>query len=136
MAQTGTASAIPITVRQLEALVRVAESLAKMQLRAEVTVDHVREALRLFSVSTENAAKSGLQEGIVFTPEQRQEMSAIETQLKQRMAVGSTVSLRRLVEEVMRLGFAESNVRRCVIFLSQNGDMQSLRGGREVRRVR
>ena len=47
-----------------------------------------------------------------------------------------TVSLRRLVEEVMRLGFAESNVRRCVIFLSQNGDMQSLRGGREVRRVR
>jgi len=136
VAQTGTASAIPITVRQLEALVRVAESLAKMQLRAEVTIDHVREALRLFSVSTENAAKSGLQEGIVFTPEQRQEMSAIETQLKQRMAVGSTVSLRRLVEEVMRLGFAESNVRRCVIFLSQNGDMQSLRGGREVRRVR
>jgi MCM AAA-lid domain len=33
-----TAQAVPITVRQLEALVRISESLAKMRLSAEVTV--------------------------------------------------------------------------------------------------
>jgi DNA replicative helicase MCM subunit Mcm2 (Cdc46/Mcm family) len=33
-----TAQAVPITVRQLEALVRISESLAKMRLSAEATV--------------------------------------------------------------------------------------------------
>jgi MCM AAA-lid domain len=33
-----TAQAVPITVRQLEALVRISESLAKMRLSADVTV--------------------------------------------------------------------------------------------------
>ena len=52
-------SAIPITVRQLEAVVRIAESLAKMQLRPFATDVHVDEALRLFRVSTQAAAASG-----------------------------------------------------------------------------
>lgn len=44
--------AIPITIRQLEALVRLSEALAKMRLSAEVSVADVQEALRLFKVST------------------------------------------------------------------------------------
>ena len=35
---------------QLEALVRISESLAKMRLRPEVTQEDVREAIRLFQV--------------------------------------------------------------------------------------
>ena len=49
---------VPITVRQLEALVRLAESLAKMRLSAEATVNDVEEALRLFKVSTLAASQS------------------------------------------------------------------------------
>ena len=41
---------VPITIRQLEALVRLSESLAKMRLSAEATVSDVEEALRLFKV--------------------------------------------------------------------------------------
>ena len=41
---------VPITIRQLEALVRLSESLAKMRLAAEATVSDVEEALRLFKV--------------------------------------------------------------------------------------
>jgi hypothetical protein len=52
-------SAIPITVRQLEAVVRISESLSKMQLTPFVTERHVDEALRLFQVSTIAAAQSG-----------------------------------------------------------------------------
>ena len=49
--------AIPITVRQLEAIVRISEALAKMRLLDEVHDEHVREAIRLFQVSTLAASK-------------------------------------------------------------------------------
>jgi len=55
---------IPITVRQLEALIRISESLAKMRLVTEASVDHVREAIRMFRVSTMNAAKDGGTQGL------------------------------------------------------------------------
>lgn len=51
--------AIPITVRQLEAIIRISESLAKMRLLPFATETHVDEALRLFRVSTISAATSG-----------------------------------------------------------------------------
>lgn len=46
-------------VRQLEAIIRLAESLARMGLGSEATEDHVREAIRLFKHSTMDAVKSG-----------------------------------------------------------------------------
>merc|ERR1712154_31113 len=46
--ETGQISAIPLTVRQLESLIRIAESLAKMQLNEEANEEHVKEAVRLF----------------------------------------------------------------------------------------
>ncbi len=55
----GMPSAIPITVRQLEAIVRIAESLAKITLSNIATEQHVNEAIRLFKVSTFEAATSG-----------------------------------------------------------------------------
>ena len=42
--------AIPITVRQLEAIVRISESLAKMELKPFATDAHVDEAIRIFQV--------------------------------------------------------------------------------------
>ena len=42
--------AIPITVRQLEAVVRISESLAKMELKPFATDAHVDEAIRIFQV--------------------------------------------------------------------------------------
>lgn len=43
---------IPITVRQLEAIIRISEALAKMQIQPFATELHVNEALRLFQVFT------------------------------------------------------------------------------------
>ena len=57
--QTDKKNSIPITVRQLEAIIRMSESLAKMQLLPFATEVHVEEALRLFQVSTLDAAMSG-----------------------------------------------------------------------------
>lgn len=45
--------------RQLEAIIRIAESQAKMRLAPFATEADVDEALRLFQVSTLDAASSG-----------------------------------------------------------------------------
>lgn len=52
--------------RQLEAVVRIAESLAKMKLQAVAGEEEVDEALRLFQVSTLDAALSGSLSGERF----------------------------------------------------------------------
>lgn len=92
--------AIPITVRQLEAIIRISESLAKMQLQPFVTDVHVNEALRLFQVSTLEAASSGSLAGAEgFTTEEDHEMlTRIERQLKRRFAIGSQVSEKNIVD--------------------------------------
>merc|ERR1711872_27492 len=51
--------AIPITVRQLEAVVRISESLAKMELQPFATDSHVDEAIRIFQVSTLSPLNQG-----------------------------------------------------------------------------
>ncbi|GLE07278.1 hypothetical protein PINS_up017408 [Pythium insidiosum] len=60
----GAETPIPVTVRQLEALVRISEAQAKMRLQNEASAEHVREAIRLFSVSTMNAARDGGTQGL------------------------------------------------------------------------
>ena len=50
---------VPITVRQMEAVVRISEALARMQLRVDATIDHVELALHLFRVSTMDATRAG-----------------------------------------------------------------------------
>lgn len=90
---------IPITVRQLEAIIRISESLAKMQLQPFATEVHVNEALRLFQVSTLDAASSGTLTGAEgFTTEEDFEiLTRIEKQLKRRFAIGSQVSEQNII---------------------------------------
>ena len=58
-------------VRQLEALVRIAESLAKMRLAPFANETDVDEALRLFHVSTLSSAGSGNLAGKITNDEHR-----------------------------------------------------------------
>lgn len=51
--------AIPITVRQLEAVIRIAESLAKMELTPFAVDRHIEEALRLFQVTGKKTHTDG-----------------------------------------------------------------------------
>ena len=46
--------------RQLEAIVRISECLAKMLMKPEADERDVSEAIRLFKVSTEKAALQGV----------------------------------------------------------------------------
>ena len=92
---------IPITVRQLEAIIRMSESIAKMHLQNVVTPEHVREAHRLFRISTLNAAASGLSASQKETPEELRDMvQRIEEAIKHRGAIGSKIAYPVLQREL------------------------------------
>ncbi|XP_042693755.1 DNA replication licensing factor MCM5 [Centrocercus urophasianus] len=119
-------SSIPITVRQLEAIVRIAESLSKMKLQPFATEADVEEALRLFQVSTLDAAMSGSLSGAEgFTTQEDQEMlSRIEKQLKRRFAIGSQVSEHSIVQDFMRQKYPEHAIYKVLQLMMRRGEIQ------------
>eukprot|EP00501_MAST-03F_sp_TOSAG23-6_P002070 GSMAST32.ASY1.ANO1.2161.1 assembled CDS len=126
-------STIPITVRQLEAIVRISESLAKMTLSNEATVEHV--SIRLFKVSTLHAAQSGsligesgLKDGV--------QVQAVEDQLKRRVAIGANISVKRVVEEFQRQGHSEYSIRKAIHVMVNRGDMAHRQQRKHLRRMR
>ena len=118
--------AIPITVRQLEAIIRTSESLAKMRLEPFASEADVDEALRLFQVSTLDAAMSGSLTGVEgFTTEADQEMlSRIEKQLKKRFAVGSQVSEHSIVQDFARQKYPEDAIYKVLHVMIRRGELQ------------
>lgn len=94
-------SSIPITIRQLEAIVRIAESLAKMTLSTVATEAHIDEALRLFRVSTMQAVLSGHSLEGMTRPDLVKDVDRVEKVIRQRLPLGSSVSYRNLVQEMV-----------------------------------
>ena len=117
-------SSIPITVRQLEAIVRISESLTKMQLKPFVDKVHVKESLRLFSVSTLAAAKTGDLAGAEgFTSEaDHEEMKKIESEIKRRFPVGTQVVERSIIQQLGQQGFQERAVRKVIMAIIRSGN--------------
>merc|ERR1719400_2910711 len=118
--------AIPITVRQLEAVVRISESLAKMALQPFVTDANVEEALRIFQVSTLSAAHSGDLEGAEgFTTEEDQELiHRIEKQLKKRFPIGAQVSQHSIVSDFEKQKYPERQVQKVLATMIRRGELQ------------
>lgn len=143
-------AAIPITVRQLEALVRVSESLAKMRLDSGVQSEDIAEALRLFKVSTmtANSADSngsnsgrappgtggaGLMSAAMPTQE---ELMRAESFLRSRLAIGAVLNKQRVVEEAAAQGYNAMVVARALSIMVARGEVQERNQSRMVKRVR
>eukprot|EP01017_Pseudomicrothorax_dubius_P024576 TRINITY_DN2610_c0_g2_i2.p1 TRINITY_DN2610_c0_g2~~TRINITY_DN2610_c0_g2_i2.p1 ORF type:complete len:504 (+),score=160.75 TRINITY_DN2610_c0_g2_i2:332-1843(+) len=91
---------IPVTVRQLEAIIRLSESLAKVRLSPTVELEHVEEACRLFKVSTLSAIKNGLELGINVPVDMAGVVLKIEESIKKRLPIGSKIAHTKLQEEL------------------------------------
>jgi len=117
---------IPITVRQLEAIIRISESLAKMRLLPFATAAHVEEALRLFQVSTLDAAMSGSLSGAEdFTPEQDvEEVRQIEKQIKRRFAIGTQVSEQRIIQDFEKQKYSERAIHTVIYIMLRRGELE------------
>jgi len=92
---------IPITVRQLEAIIRLSESIAKMSLSNVVTEAHVAEAHRLFQISSIAAASNGLIVSHDIPPELAPTIIKIEEAIRRRISIGAKISYNKLLEELL-----------------------------------
>uniref|UniRef100_A0A671R019 DNA replication licensing factor MCM5 n=1 Tax=Sinocyclocheilus anshuiensis TaxID=1608454 RepID=A0A671R019_9TELE len=117
---------IPITVRQLEAVVRIAESLAKMKLQPIAGEEEVDESLRLFQVSTLDAALSGSLSGVegFTTPADQEMISRIEKQLKRRFAIGSQVSEHSIIQDFTKQKYPEHAIHKVLHLMMRRGELQ------------
>lgn len=134
-------STIPITVRQLEALVRLSESLAKMRLDADVRAEDVAEALRLFKVSTmtANAADQNRAGGVGLGGGGgigQDEMARTEDFLRARMNLGSVVNRQRLIEEAAGQGYNAIVVAKCFSVMIMRGEATERNSGRLLKRIK
>ena len=104
-------------------------------MQTTVTEEHVQEALRLFEVSTIDAARSGVADMVVLSAEQREELEVVETQIKQKIAIGATTSTRHLIDDLSRVGVNEWAVTRALLVMTQRGDVVERAEGRRVTRM-
>ncbi|CAG8527419.1 9568_t:CDS:10 [Racocetra fulgida] len=112
--QSNVRSSIPITVRQLEAIVRISESLAKMTLSPRVTEQHVDEAIRLFKHSTMDALQSG-------EAEVARQLKIVEKEIKSRIPMGSRTSTQRIIKELEKF-VLQTQVNSIFISISEMGN--------------
>jgi DNA replication licensing factor MCM5 len=125
-------STIPITVRQLEAIIRITESLAKLRLYPVATAEHVREAIRLFTASTMDAVG---QEGD-GRKELSREVSTIEDLIKRRLPIGWSTKKETLVKEVVEnKGMQRISLERALHILERRETIQMRRQGRSIYRA-
>ncbi|KII62325.1 DNA replication licensing factor mcm5-A [Thelohanellus kitauei] len=134
----GKRNPIVITVRQLEAISRISEALAKMRLQPFVSEENVEEAIRMFHVSTWDAAsRGGLNGAEGFTCiTDLEDIRKIETQIKQRFALGTQVSYARIVEDLTRQRYSENSILRVLNILVMRGEIENRHQGKILYRVR
>lgn len=126
---------IPITVRQLEAIVRLSESRAKMELETTANVAHVSEAERLFRVSTMHAATKVAGEPLAGTTQYFSRVKEAERWLRERVSFGQSVSTEGLIRQAIEKAYSEDVARVALDNLTKKRTFRKKRQGRMVEHV-
>ncbi|KAJ3070416.1 minichromosome maintenance protein 5 [Podochytrium sp. JEL0797] len=116
-------SAIPITIRQLEAIIRVSESIAKLSLSITAMERHVNEAIRLFNYSTMSAVQAGQVDGLSHG-EFSDEVSKVQSYIRRRVPVGGRISTAALRDQLIEENFKENAIDRAIAGLLQKEVMR------------
>lgn len=117
--------------RQLEAIVRISESLAKIVLSPTVQEHHVTEAIRLFKTSTMDAVQASGVEG-VSRGTMNEAMVKIEADVRRRLPIGWTTSYQALVKEfVTGQGFEQHALER-VLYVLEKREVIRFSNGKKV----
>ncbi|KAI3406308.2 MCM5 [Candida oxycetoniae] len=127
-------SSIPITVRQLEAIIRITESLAKLRLSPIATEEHVEEAIRLFTASTMDAVDQGV--GNSTNVSLNAEIKKVEQELRRRLPIGWSTAYRTLQREFVDSGRASrSALEKALYILERHNVIKFRHQGQNILRV-
>ncbi|MFW9793143.1 MAG: minichromosome maintenance protein MCM [Candidatus Thorarchaeota archaeon] len=130
--------AIPITARQLESLVRLAEARARMALRSKVSKDDARAAVRLMEESLRMVALDRITGRIDIdrqvsrmSAEQRSSSDIIIKALRDMESEGtSTVNIDDLVQRTISMGLSRERAEKVIEKLLNDGILYSPREGK------
>jgi len=125
---------IPITVRQLEAIIRLSEAIAKMSLSSVVTDVHVKEAHRLFQISTLSAASMGFNLTYDVPSDLAPTIIKIEEAVRRRLAIGSKISYSKLVEELILRFNSQKAIEYGIINMIKRDELQHLESRKILQR--
>jgi len=127
-------SSIPITVRQLEAITRITESIAKLTLSPIATEAHVEQAIQLFLASTMDAVNQGSRTG--GGRELVEEAGRIEAELRRRLAIGWSTPLSTLRKEFVEVkGYSETALGRALEMMKRRDTITQTHGGATILRI-
>lgn len=129
-------STIPITVRQLEAVIRLSESIARMKLKLEVGIEEVEEAHYLFSISTMKTIEGGKEFGYELTEGMSDEIQKAEEAIKKRVCIGNQVAMAKLMEDLEQSRYSHSLIVRALSNLIRFGDFREIKGRKLIVRER
>eukprot|EP01065_Artemidia_motanka_P043491 TRINITY_DN6035_c0_g1_i2.p1 TRINITY_DN6035_c0_g1~~TRINITY_DN6035_c0_g1_i2.p1 ORF type:complete len:776 (+),score=192.86 TRINITY_DN6035_c0_g1_i2:56-2329(+) len=115
-------TAIQLTTRQLESLIRITESLAKMRGSKGAEVHDAQEAIRLLKVSTVSAIDTGMIE--FANSEQEHDIVQLQEEIDRLLPAGEPVSTARVVGLLSGGRFRSSLVERTLFIMSRRGDIQ------------
>jgi DNA replication licensing factor MCM5 len=128
---------IPITVRQLEAMIRITESIAKSALATDANEAHVAEALRLFNVSTLTAAASGVGVGEVLAGHLQEKVKRAEVRIMRLLdAPGATKPVSAIAEALSRAGYENSVVVHALRVMERRDEIALFSERRVVKRLK
>ena len=126
--------AVPITVRQLEALVRVTEAVAKASLSREATLEHVKEALALFKKSTLAAAQQGNGLGDVLSADMQLSVRACEARILKVVGAGQTLPVAHVKGQLRAQGFDEGVINTALRVMDSREEIKLVDERKMVRR--
>lgn len=115
---------IPVTVRQLEAIIRLSESIAKMSLSNIVLDSHVIEAHRLFQVSTLSTASAGFSGRFDIPNDMIPHIRKIEESVKRRYPIHSKISYSKLIEDLTSMFSNTKAIEYALLNLIKSGDFE------------
>lgn len=124
-------SSIPITIRQLEAIIRITESIAKLHLRAVASESDVDEAMRLFLASTMDAVGQGQ----TLRQELLEDVGKIEQELRKRLPIGWSASYAALSREfVQAKGYSQHALQKALQIMERRDTIQLRNQGSSIYR--
>lgn len=131
----GKKSVVPITVRQLEALARISEGLARMELTNDVTEAHAEEAIRLFTLSTMDAANKQITTGSNLTEEDRKIVYAVEDAIRRLIHTKGKKKKSTVFRELGTSDYAFPNhfIHHAVRTMVLRGELEELSDGSLIR---
>ena len=124
---------MPITVRQLEAIVRISESVAKMRLSDVATEDDVQTAIHMFTMSTLRAAKMG---DIELEGDAGGAERTAEEMIRKRVQIYMAVPKSRLFADLNAQGVDMGAAQRALNAMVRQREFEEVAQGKKVKRLR